>query len=172
MQMITIIKLVLHQPKKWVCALCLFSTSFDRLKTNVFILKVLKADPAISELLFVAEDKLCHCYLHLGEYSQSLEYCSLALSRHVEPRILCDRAEDQIALDMLDEAQQDYSKVRNTVQRFSFLDKDWKPILLIGPWNWRVVYSSQRRLAESSKATKTSQETRLLQNSWRQKECQ
>jgi hypothetical protein len=68
-------------------------------------------DPTVSELLFLAEDKLCHCHLQLGEHSESLEFCSSALARHTEPRILCDRAEDYIALDMLDEAQQDYAKV-------------------------------------------------------------
>lgn len=68
-------------------------------------------DPSVQELLFLAEDKLCHCYLHLDEHAESLEFCSSALARHAEPRILCDRAEDYIALDMLDEAQQDYAKV-------------------------------------------------------------
>ena len=71
----------------------------------------MKADPTVPELLFIANDKLCHCYLQLGEHSESLDFCTAALAQHVEPRILCDRAEDHIALDMLDEAQQDYAKV-------------------------------------------------------------
>ena len=59
----------------------------------------------------MAEDKLCHCLLQQGEYASSLEYCTAALEKHTEARILCDRAEDHIGLDMLDEAQSDYAKV-------------------------------------------------------------
>ncbi|EFX71969.1 hypothetical protein DAPPUDRAFT_308628 [Daphnia pulex] len=81
--------------------------------------KVLKVDPTVSELLFLAEDKLCHCHLQLGEHSESLEFCSSALARHTEPRILCDRAEDYIALDMLDEAQQDYAKALEIEESFN-----------------------------------------------------
>nr|SVE88827.1 EOG090X0B66 [Daphnia sinensis] len=54
-----------------------------------------------------------------GEHSESLEFCSLALARHAEPRILCDRAEDYIALDMLDEAQHDYSKALEIEESFA-----------------------------------------------------
>lgn len=61
--------------------------------------------------MFLAEDKLCHCLLHVGDNTESVEYCSAALKRHNEPRILCDRAENYIAMDMLDDAQQDYAKV-------------------------------------------------------------
>jgi len=81
--------------------------------------KVLKADPSVPELMFVAEDKLCHCLLQLGEFSTSLDYCSAALEKHIEPRILCDRAEDYIALDILDEAQQDYAKALEMEESFN-----------------------------------------------------
>jgi len=72
--------------------------------------KLLKADPSVPELLYQANDKLCHCHLQTGDHSSSLEHCTAALKQHEEPRILCDRAEVHIALDMLDEAQQDYAK--------------------------------------------------------------
>lgn len=80
--------------------------------TNL-LLQVLKADPNVPELMYLAEDKLCHCLLQLGENDESLEFCTAALNRHSEPRLLCDRAENYIALDMLDEAQKDYAKVLN-----------------------------------------------------------
>jgi len=80
--------------------------------------KVLKADPTVPELMFVAEDKLCHCLLQQGEFASSLEYCNVALEKHMEPRILCDRAEDYIALDMLDEAQHDYAKALEIEEQF------------------------------------------------------
>ena len=71
----------------------------------------MKADPSVSELMYLAEDKLCHCFLQLGEHESGLEHCNAALNKHMEPRILCDRAEIYISLDMLDEAQHDYAKV-------------------------------------------------------------
>jgi len=80
---------------------------------------VLKADPTVPELMFVAEDKLCHCLLQQGEFTSSLEYCTAALEKHTEARILCDRAEDYIALDMLDEAQQDYAKALEIEEQFN-----------------------------------------------------
>jgi len=81
--------------------------------------KVLKADPTVPELMFVAEDKLCHCLLQQGEYASSLEYCTAALEKHTEARILCDRAEDHIGLDMLDEAQSDYAKALEIEESFN-----------------------------------------------------
>lgn len=81
--------------------------------------KVLKADPNVPELMYIAEDKLCHCLLQLGEFSTSLEYCTAALQKHAEPRILCDRAENYIGLDMLDDAQQDYAKALEIEEQFS-----------------------------------------------------
>lgn len=81
--------------------------------------KVAKADPTISELLYLAEDKLCHCHLQLGQHQESVEFCSAALTRHSEPRILCDRAENYIAMDMLDEAQSDYSKAMEIDESFN-----------------------------------------------------
>ena len=79
---------------------------------NQVSLQVLKADPSVPELMYIAEDKLCHCFLKLDQQQEALPFCSAALGRHQEPRILCDRAEVYIALDMLDEAQQDYAKVK------------------------------------------------------------
>ena len=84
---------------------------FQGLVFYSLFLQVAKADPNVPELLFLAEDKLCHCYLKLDQQQDALPYCTAALRHHEEPRILCDRAEVHIALDMLDEAQQDYSKV-------------------------------------------------------------
>lgn len=72
--------------------------------------KVLTVDPVVVELVFQANDKLCHCLLHAGEHAASVEHCTAALAIHQEPRLLCDRAEDYIALDMYDQAQQDYAK--------------------------------------------------------------
>lgn len=73
--------------------------------------QVAAADPSVPELQYLAEDKLCHCHVQLNEHQEALEFCSAAIRRHEEPRILCDRAEAYIGLDMLDEAQADYSKV-------------------------------------------------------------
>ena len=85
--------------------------------TFVSTCQVLKADPSVAELMFIAEDKLCHCHLKLDQQQEALPYCSAALARHEEPRILCDRAEVHITLDMLDEAQQDYAKVNSLADK-------------------------------------------------------
>ncbi len=82
-----------------------------RTRRSSSTLQVLTVDPVVVELVFQANDKLCHCLLHAGEHAASVEHCTAALAIHQEPRLLCDRAEDYIALDMYDQAQQDYAKV-------------------------------------------------------------
>lgn len=52
---------------------------------------------------YVAEEKLCHCYLHTDQVTQSLQHCREALELHKDPAVLCDRAEAYIASDMFDE---------------------------------------------------------------------
>lgn len=67
------------------------------------MLQLLKAESEIQMIRYVAEEKLCHCYLHTDQVTQSLQHCREALEIHKDPSVLCDRAEAYIASDMFDE---------------------------------------------------------------------
>lgn len=115
--------------------------------------------------MFQAEDKLCHCLLQLGDHEKSIEHCSAALKTRTEVRILCDRAEAYIGLDMLDEAQQDYSKVRFLCVPFSLRISSYsRGFFSLGFRDRGSKPPCQRRFTARSEATETGQETRLLQD--------
>ncbi|KAL1132326.1 hypothetical protein AAG570_010282 [Ranatra chinensis] len=72
------------------------------------ILKTEKEEPMIK---FLAYERLCRCYLHLDEITQSLNACEEALRINKSPDVLCDRAEAYINSEMYDDAIRDYQDV-------------------------------------------------------------
>jgi len=70
--------------------------------------KVLKLETSVKMIIFLAKEKLCHCYLHTDQLSLSLQSCREALEISKEPRIYCDRAEAYINSEMYDDAIHDY----------------------------------------------------------------
>ncbi len=54
-------------------------------------------------IVFLAKQKLCHCYLHDEQFSLSLQYCQEALDIHRMPEVHCDKAEVYIATEVYDE---------------------------------------------------------------------
>ncbi|XP_069676051.1 dnaJ homolog subfamily C member 3 [Periplaneta americana] len=70
--------------------------------------KVLKVETSVQMIIFLAKEKLCHCYLHNDQLPLSLQSCREALEINKDPRILCDRAEAYINSEMFDDAIHDY----------------------------------------------------------------
>ncbi|XP_023330976.1 dnaJ homolog subfamily C member 3 [Eurytemora carolleeae] len=70
--------------------------------------KALKNEPTIENVRFHAHDRLCHCYVKLGDSLEAKRACSDAIKINNEPRLYCDRAEANLAEDMFDEAVNDY----------------------------------------------------------------
>ncbi|XP_047107810.1 dnaJ homolog subfamily C member 3 [Schistocerca piceifrons] len=70
--------------------------------------KVLKEEPTIQMISFLAKQKLCHCYLKSDQLSLSIQSCREALELQKDPYVLCDRAEAYISSEMYDDAIHDY----------------------------------------------------------------
>lgn len=71
--------------------------------TNAVTLQVLKLETSVEMIIFLAKEKLCHCYLHTDQLSLSLENCREALKINKDPRVYCDRAEAYINSEMYDD---------------------------------------------------------------------
>lgn len=56
-------------------------------------------------IVYLAKQKLCHCYLHNEQFALSLQYCQEALDIHRSPDVHCDKAEAYIASEMFDEGK-------------------------------------------------------------------
>lgn len=54
-------------------------------------------------IIFLAKEKLCHCYLHSDQLTLSLQSCREALEINKDPRVYCDRAEAYINSEMFDD---------------------------------------------------------------------
>ncbi|XP_023705057.1 dnaJ homolog subfamily C member 3 isoform X2 [Cryptotermes secundus] len=72
--------------------------------------KVLKLETSVKMIIFLAKEKLCHCYLHTDQLSLSLQSCRDALEINKDPRVYCDRAEAYINSEMYDDAIHDYQE--------------------------------------------------------------
>merc|ERR1719219_1443405 len=81
--------------------------------------KILKNEPKIENIRFHGYDKSCHCQLQGGvESIEVRKSCDQALRIREEPRILCDRAEAQLAEDLFDEAVNDYRRALELDENF------------------------------------------------------
>jgi DnaJ family protein C protein 3 len=81
--------------------------------------KILKNEPKIENIRFHGYDKNCHCQLQGGvESTEVIKSCDQALRIREEPRILCDRAEAQLAEDLFDEAVNDYRRALELDENF------------------------------------------------------
>lgn len=60
-------------------------------------------ETSVEMIIFLAKEKLCHCYLHTDQLSLSLESCREALEINKDPRVYCDRAEAYINSEMFDD---------------------------------------------------------------------
>lgn len=72
--------------------------------------KVLKLETSVKMIIFLAKEKLCHCYLHTDQLSVSLQSCREALEINKDPGVYCDRAEAYINSEMFDDAIHDYQE--------------------------------------------------------------
>ncbi|CAH0386191.1 unnamed protein product [Bemisia tabaci] len=72
--------------------------------------KVLKTETKEQQIIFLANEKLCQCYLKSGQVSQSLTACNEALEIEKTASLYCDLAEAHIAADMFAEAIHDYKE--------------------------------------------------------------
>lgn len=70
---------------------------------NAVVFQVLKLETSVNMIIFLAKEKLCHCYLHTDQLSLSLQSCREALEISKEPGIYCDRAEAYINSEMYDD---------------------------------------------------------------------
>lgn len=70
---------------------------------NAVMLQVLKLETSVKMIIFLAKEKLCHCYLHSDQLSLSLQSCREALEINKDPRVYCDRAEAYINSEMYDD---------------------------------------------------------------------
>nr|CAD7260022.1 unnamed protein product [Timema shepardi]CAD7571624.1 unnamed protein product [Timema californicum] len=80
--------------------------------------KVLKTEPGVLMIQFLAREKLCHCFLHDDQLPLSLESCNLALELNKDPRVYCDRAEAYILTEMFDDAIRDFQDALSLDENF------------------------------------------------------
>ncbi|KAJ9573511.1 hypothetical protein L9F63_009075, partial [Diploptera punctata] len=81
--------------------------------------KVLKVETQVKMIIFVAKEKLCHCYLHNDQLSLSLQSCREALDINKDPKVYCDRAEAYINSEMFDDAIHDYQAALDLDENYS-----------------------------------------------------
>lgn len=68
-------------------------------------LQVLLIEDTERMIIYLAKQKLCHCYLHNEQFALSLQYCEEALTIHRSPDVHCDKAEAYIASEMFDDGK-------------------------------------------------------------------
>lgn len=72
--------------------------------------KMLLAEKEEPMIMFLAKQKLCHCYLHDEQFALSLQFCQEALDIHRTADVHCEKAEVYIATEMYEEAIHEFSK--------------------------------------------------------------
>ncbi|MCL4118643.1 UNVERIFIED_CONTAM: hypothetical protein GTU68_038064 [Idotea baltica] len=75
--------------------------------------KILKEEPSMPRIRFIAYDKLCQCEGEAGQPDIALKSCNEALKISEEARIYCDRAEVHILNEDFDEAINDFKAALN-----------------------------------------------------------
>ncbi|XP_063634126.1 dnaJ homolog subfamily C member 3 [Cydia splendana] len=66
--------------------------------------KVLKIEDEVSLVVFEAKRWLCSCATKEEQYTEALGHCAAALAIKPDARVLCDRADAMLGLDMFDDA--------------------------------------------------------------------
>ncbi|XP_063836468.1 dnaJ homolog subfamily C member 3 [Ostrinia nubilalis] len=72
--------------------------------------KVLKAEDDVTLVVFEARKWLCSCSVKEELYTEALSECSAALALQRDARVLCDRADALLGLDMFDDAIHAYKE--------------------------------------------------------------
>ncbi|XP_017791599.1 PREDICTED: dnaJ homolog subfamily C member 3 [Habropoda laboriosa] len=72
--------------------------------------RVLKLEPNVANVQFIAHQLLCKCYTSKSEVSQALKSCQEALKIRKEAAVYCDRAEAYLAAEMFDDAIRDFKE--------------------------------------------------------------
>ncbi|QQP53487.1 Uncharacterized protein FKW44_005989 [Caligus rogercresseyi] len=80
--------------------------------------KVLKNEPSIQNVRFIAYDRQCKCLSENGEPKEAQKACTLAIRIREEPRLYCDRAESFLSEDLYEEAIADYRKALDLEENF------------------------------------------------------
>lgn len=66
---------------------------------------VLKLEPQVANVRFIAHQHLCKCYTGNSEPSQAIKNCHEALKIRKEAAVYCDRAEAYLAAEMFDDGK-------------------------------------------------------------------
>lgn len=69
------------------------------------LFQILLSEEEEPMIVFLANEKLCHCYLHDEQFPLSLQHCQEALNIHRTPDVHCDKAEVYIATEMYDDGE-------------------------------------------------------------------
>lgn len=67
--------------------------------------RVLKNEPSVQNVRFLAVQLLCRCYLGNNDATLAIESCRDALEIQREPSLLCDRADAYIAAEQYDDGK-------------------------------------------------------------------
>ncbi|CAB4063569.1 DNAJC3 [Lepeophtheirus salmonis] len=80
--------------------------------------KILKIEPSVKNVRYIAYDRKCKCLLENNEPKEAQNACSLALEINEEPRLYCDKAEAYLQEDLYNEAIEEYRKALNIEENF------------------------------------------------------
>ncbi|KPJ09977.1 DnaJ-like subfamily C member 3 [Papilio machaon] len=72
--------------------------------------KLLNIEQEVTLVVFEANRWLCHCYSKDEQYTEAVGACGAALALQKEARVLCDRADALLGLEMYDDAIQSYKQ--------------------------------------------------------------
>ncbi|XP_045542322.1 dnaJ homolog subfamily C member 3 [Papilio machaon] len=72
--------------------------------------KLLNIEQEVTLVVFEANRWLCHCYSKDEQYTEAVAACGAALALQKEARVLCDRADALLGLEMYDDAIQSYKQ--------------------------------------------------------------
>lgn len=71
---------------------------------------ILKLEPQVINVRFLAHQLLCKCYTSNQEPTQAIKNCHEALKVRKEAAVYCDRAEAYLAAEMFDDAIRDFKE--------------------------------------------------------------
>ncbi|XP_015438572.1 PREDICTED: dnaJ homolog subfamily C member 3 [Dufourea novaeangliae] len=71
---------------------------------------VLKLEPNVGNVRFLAYQLLCKCYSGNSDTSQAINNCQEALKLRKEPGVYCDSAEAYLAAEMFDDAMREFKE--------------------------------------------------------------
>lgn len=98
-----------YKKVKKVAKLLISATEYEdkRDYTNCIdsALSILKLEPQIINVRFLAHQHLCKCYTSNQEPTQAIKNCHEALKIRKEAAVYCDRAEAYLAAEMFDDGK-------------------------------------------------------------------